>query len=199
MRQLSDLSQLWQHYFQQVSAIQGVDAWTIAFAAQDKQQLFITLANPFEEAVEELVIESVRPNDTLTFLTHYKQRLIEQLPNRFGFFRPEVNRVLAEYPNWAEFAGVWLPQEPQLMQRNLPLLFDFPSPAEYRAMQLKDADYAGYRRLLVVVFQYRKQQFQKFFVKDIDDAGFMDIKRSVQQQFNRALPALIAPNEAVHA
>jgi len=79
----------------------------------------------------------------------------------------------------------------------MPLLFDYPSEQEYRAMKLKDADYAGYRRLLVVIYQYRKQQFQRVFIQGIDDVNYQRIQKQVISLYARALPEIIFPDKEV--
>ena len=142
-------------YFASPARVDGVDAWAIVFIARDGREILVSLANPFTEEHEEVFVGSVSASDLETFTHHYKQRLKEQLPMRFGFFRPAVDSVLTEYPDWQTFYSAWLNDEPALVQGYMPLLFDYPSDQEYRAMKLKNADYAGYRRLLVVIYQYR--------------------------------------------
>jgi hypothetical protein len=185
------LSDLWQTYFIQPAQIAGNDAWTIVFIARDGQEVLMSLANPFTEEHEEVFISDVSDGDLNTFTHHYKEHLQTQLPTRFGFFRPGVDHVLTEYPDWQTFYKAWLDDEPGLVQGNMPILFDFPSEQEYRAMKLKGADYAGYRRLLVVLYQYRKQQFQRIFIKNIDNAAYEHIKQQLLHLYQESLPSII--------
>lgn len=197
MKTLQVLPDLWQTYFTVPTQIAGSDVWTIVFIARDGQEILVSLANPFTEEHEEVFVSNVSDSDLQTFTHHYKERLAGQLPTRFGFFRPGVDRVLTEYPDWQTFYRAWLNDESALMQGNMPLLFDYPSEQEYRAMKLKDADYAGYRRLLVVLYQYRKQQFQRVFIKNVDDTSYQHIQQQTLTLYNRALPELILPNKKV--
>ena len=197
VKTLQTLPDLWQTYFTSPAQIAGSDAWTIVFIARDGEEILVSLANPFTEEHEEVFVSNVSDNDLQTFINHYKERLQQQLPSRFGFFRPGVDRVLTEYPDWPTFYRAWLNDEPTLMQGNMPLLFDYPSEQEYRAMKLKDADYAGYRRLLVVLYQYRKQQFQRVFIKGVDDAMYGQIQQQILNLYRSALPELILPDKKV--
>jgi hypothetical protein len=194
VKTLPTLPDLWQIYFSNPAQVAHNDVWTIVFIACDGQEILVSLANPFTEEHEEVFVADVSDNDLHTFTHHYKERLKEQLPSRFGFFRPGVDRVLTEYPDWQTFYRTWLNDEPALVQGNMPLLFDFPGDQEYRAMKLKEADYAGYRRLLVVLYQYRKQQFQRVFIKGVDDALYEQIKQQVLDLYGQALPQLILPD-----
>jgi hypothetical protein len=193
VKTLQTLPDLWQAYFTTPTQISGNDVWTIVFIARDGQEILISLANPFTEEREEVFVSNVSDGDLQTFVHHYKERLKEQLPNRFGFFRPDVDRVLTEYPDWQTFYRAWLNDEPGLMQGNMPLLFDYPSEQEYRAMNLKGANYAGYRRLLVVLYQYRKQQFQRVFIKGVDDNLYEQITQQIRSLYAESLPQLILP------
>lgn len=195
MKTLQTLPDLWQTYFSEPAQIAGSDVWTIVFIARDGQEILVSLANPFTEDHEEVFVGNVSDNDLQTFTHHYKERLKEQLPARFGFFRPGVDKVLTEYPDWPTFYRAWLNDDPALMQGNLPLLFDYPSEQEYRAMKLKDANYAGYRRLLVVLYQYRKQQFQRVFIKNVDDSAYKQIRQQMLTLYQHALPQLILPDK----
>ncbi len=190
---VSSLSELWQKYFSHPMQIGGNDAWAIVYIARDGQEILVSLANPFAEEREEAFVQNVSDTDLDTFVHHYKERFVSQLPSRFGFFRPGVDRVLTEYPDWRTFYDAWINGDPALIQANMPLLFDYPSPQEYRAMQLKNADYAGYRRLLIEIYQYRKQQFQRIFVKNVDDMMFGSIRNDILQLYKQALPQIILP------
>jgi hypothetical protein len=194
---LQTLSDLWQTYFTSPAQVAANDAWTIVFIARDGQEILVSLANPFTEEQEEVFVSDVSDSDLQTLTYHYKERLEQQLPARFGFFRPGVDRVLTEYPDWPTFYRAWLNDEPALIQGNMPLLFDYPSEQEYRAMKLKGADYAGYRRLLVVLYQYRKQQFQRVFIKNVDDASYHQIQQQILSLYKQALPELISPDKKV--
>jgi hypothetical protein len=197
VKTLQVLPDLWQTYFTTPAQIAGSDVWTIVFIARDGQEILVSLANPFTEEHEEVFVSDVSDGDLQTFTHHYKERLQGQLQSRFGFFRPGVDRVLTEYPDWPTFYRAWLNDESALMQGNVPLLFDYPSEQEYRAMKLKDADYAGYRRLLVVLYQYRKQQFQRVFIKNVDDTSYRQIQQQILTLYNHALPELILPDKKV--
>jgi len=197
VKTLPTLPDLWQTYFVQPPQIGGNDAWTIVFIARDGQEILVSLANPFTEEHEEVFVERISDDDLHTFTHHYKEHLKSQLPTRFGYFRPGVDRVLTEYPDWSTFYRAWVNDDPLLMQGNMPLLFDYPSDQEYRAMRLKGADYAGYRRLLVVLYQYRKQQFQRVFIQNIDDAQYEQIKQQMLTLHHHALPQLILPTPKV--
>jgi hypothetical protein len=197
VKTLQNLQDLWQFYFTSPAQVAGSDVWTIVFIARDSQEILVSLANPFTEEHEEVFVSNISGSDLQTFTHHYKERLQEQLLSRFGFFRPGTDRVLTEYPDWQTFYRAWLNDEPALMQGNMPLLFDYPSEQEYRAMKLKDADYAGYRRLLVVLYQYRKQQFQRVFIQGVDDANYQQIQRQIVGLYTHALPKLIFPDEKV--
>lgn len=197
MKTLPTLPDLWRNYFVQPAQIAGNDAWTIVFIARDGQEILVSLANPFTEEHEEVFVEHVSDDDLHIFAHHYKEHLKIQLPARFGLFRPGVDRVLTEYPDWQTFYRAWLNDDPLLMQGNMPLLFDYPSDQEYRAMKLKGADYAGYRRLLVVLYQYRKQQFQRVFIQNVDDAQYNYVKQQVLALHHHALPQLILPAQKV--
>jgi len=197
VKTLQTLPDLWQIYFTSPTQIAGSDVWTIVFIVRDGQEILVSLANPYTEEHEEVFVSNVSDSDLQTFTHHYKERLQGQLKSRFGFFRPGVDRVLTEYPDWATFYRAWLNDEPALMQGNMPLLFDYPNEQEYRAMQLKDADYAGYRRLLVVLYQYRKQQFQKVFIKNVDDATYQQIQQRILTLYKHVLPELILPDNKV--
>jgi hypothetical protein len=197
VKSLQVLPDLWQTYFTTPAQIAGSDVWTIVFIARDGQEILVSLANPFTEEHEEVFVSNVSDSDLQTFTHHYKERLKGQLQSRFGFFRPGVDRVLTEYPDWPTFYRAWLNDEPALVQGNMPLLFDYPSEQEYRAMKLKDADYAGYRRLLVVLYQYRKQQFQRVFIKNVNDASYHQIQQQILMLYNHALPELILPDKKV--
>jgi hypothetical protein len=190
---LYNLPELWQTFFLEPSQINGLNVWCIVFMARDKSQLLVSLANPFTEESEEVFIEIVSDHDIGIFVKHYKQHFLGQLPGRFGFFRPDVRRVLTEYPDWQTFYDSWLNDDAKLLQGNMPLLFDYPSEQEYRAMQLKDADYAGYRRLMIVIYQYRKQQFQKVFIKSMDDVLYTQIKQQIDGLYGNAISDLIVP------
>ena len=192
MKTLQNLPELWQTFFLDPAQIAGGDAWSIVFMARDGRELLISLANPFTEEHEEVFVVAVSDEDVAIFAAHYKERFREQLSARFGFFRPGVDRVLTEYPDWQTFYAAWLNDDAKLVQGNMPLLFDYPNEQEYRAMKLKDADYAGYRRLLVVLYQYRKQQFQKVFIKAIDDADYAHIQQQIAQLYTQILPQLIS-------
>ena len=165
--------------------------------ARDGQSLFMSLADPFHETAEEILVQQVTEAELTTFVTQYKRHFGETVKQRFGFFRPEVDKVLTEYPDWQTFYGSWLQNDSVLLQANMPLLFDYPSAGEYRAVQLKDADYAGYRRLLVVIYQYRKQQFQRMFIKQVDDAGWANLQAQIIGLYERSLPHIIFPEGAV--
>jgi hypothetical protein len=197
VKTLPTLPDLWQTYFVQPAQIAGNDAWTIVFIARDGREILVSLANPFAEEHEEVFVERVSDDDVHTFTHHYKEHLKTQLPTRFGLFRPGVDRVLTEYPDWQTFYRAWLNDDPLLVQGNMPLLFDFPSEQEYRAMKLKDADYAGYRRLLVVLYQYRKQQFQRVFIQNVDDAQYESAKRQILTLHQHILPRLILSAQEV--
>jgi len=191
VKTLQNLPELWQSYFTSPAQIAGSDVWTIVFIARDGQEILVSLANPFTEEHEEVFVSNVSDSDLQTFTHHYKERLQGQLQSRFGFFRPGVDRVLTEYPDWQTFYRAWLNDEPGLMQGNMPLLFDYPSEQEYRAMKLKGADYAGYRRLLVVIYQYRKQQFHRIFINSVSDAAYNDIQQQITHLYQHAMPQLI--------
>lgn len=191
MKTLQSLQDLWQQYFTNTPQISGGDVWSIVFIAQDTRGVLISLANPFIEEREEVFVSNVSHDDLRLFESHYKSRFMRTLENRFNFFRPEVDRVLTEYPDWQTFYEAWLNDSAQLIQGNMPLRFDYPSSDEYRAMQLKDADYAGYRRLLVVIYQYRKQQFQRIFIKNVDDADYRGIQKQIIELYTKSIPELI--------
>ena len=191
VKTFQNLPELWQKYFTSPAQIAGSDVWTIVFIAQDGQEILVSLANPFAEEHEEVFVSNVSDSDLQKFTHHYKERLQGQLQSRFGFFRPGVDRVLTEYPDWQTFYRAWLNDEPGLMQGNMPLLFDYPSEQEYRAMKLKGADYAGYRRLLVVIYQYRKQQFHRIFINGVSDATHNDIQQQITRLYQHAMPQLI--------
>jgi hypothetical protein len=191
VKTLYNLPELWQTFFLEPSQINGLDIWCIVFMARDKQQLLVSLANPFNEEHEEVFVDTVSDADLALFVEHYKARFTEQLTLRFGLFRPGVDRVLTEYPDWQTFYESWLNDDAKLMQGNMPLLFDYPNGHEYQAMQLKDADYAGYRRLMVVIYQYRKQQFQKVFIKSVDDALYAQVKQQIGCLYGNSMSNLI--------
>lgn len=191
---LTNLESLWQTYFQDPELIKGLDAWTIVYMAKDKQRFLVSLANPFEEKYEDIFVENISEEDIVTFVQLYKQRFTEQLELRFGLFKPGIDKVLTEYPDWNTFYETWLNSDPKLVQLNFPLLFDFPTQDEYSAMHLKDANFAGYRRLLVVMYQYRKAKFYKIFIKDVDDAGFEQIKQQIISLFTQSIPELMINN-----
>lgn len=191
MKTYLSLQDLWQQYFTNSPQINGGDAWSIVFIAHDVRGVLVSLANPFSEEHEEIFVSNVSKDDLSLLETHYKSRFMKTLESRFDFFRPEVDRVLTEYPDWQTFYEAWLNDSAQLVQGNMPLLFDYPSSDEYRAMQLKDADYAGYRRLLVVIYQYRKQQFQRIFINSVDDADYDAIQKQITELFSKTMPELI--------
>jgi hypothetical protein len=180
----TSLTAFWHHYFPDN---QPVDQWTIAHIALDGQQLYINLANPFTERIENVTVSSVTAHELAQFDTFYKQYFVTNYYQRFGFWRSDVDKVLTEYPDWQTCAATWLASDRATLSRNLPLLFDFPSSDEYRALQLRDADFAGYRRLLVVVYQYRKQQFHKLFVQ-IDDGTYAALRQQVLGQIQTSIP-----------
>jgi hypothetical protein len=190
MQIFQNLQDLWQAYFVQVAPTNNTDTWAIVYIAHDNHKLFISLANPYKDQWQEIYVSYITHNDVITFITHYKKRFLQQLPQRFGFFRPEVNTVLTEYPDWQTFYKAWLDDDSQLLQANMPLLFDYPSADEYWAMQLKQADCAGYRRLLIVLYQYRKQQFQKVFIKSVDDATYAMITKKICEFYATVMPTL---------
>jgi hypothetical protein len=191
VKTLPTLPDLWQTYFASPARVDGIDAWAIVFIARDGSEILVSFANPFPEDHEEVFVRSVSDDDLQTFAYHYKERFKEQLPLRFSFFRPGVDRVLTEYPDWQTFYSAWLNDDSVLVQGNMPLLFDYPSDQEYRAMKLKGADYAGYRRLLVVLYQYRKQQFQRIFIKNIDDTQYEQVRKQLLTLYHDAMPHLI--------
>lgn len=191
MQKLSNLSQLWQQFFISTPQTAGTDSWSITFIARDKTDVLISLANPFTEENEEVFVADVSDNDLQTFTEHYKARFSKVFQERFGFFRPEVDNVLTEYPDWRTFYDTWINNDPTLLQANMPLMFDYPSADEYRAMQLKGSDFAGYRRLMVVIYQYRKQQFHRIFIKEVDEQQYASIQQQMIQLVNDSLPRLI--------
>lgn len=191
MQTLESLQDLWQKYYTNMPQINCGDAWSIVFIAQDTRGVLVSLANPFSEEHEEVFVSNVSNQDLNLFETHYKSRFMKTLESRFDFFRPEVDRVLTEYPDWNTFYEAWLNNSIQLIQGNMPLLFDYPSSDEYRAMHLKDADYAGYRRLLVVIYQYRKQRFQRVFIKNVDDADYHAIQTQIVKLYSQSISELI--------
>lgn len=162
---MTNLAELWQQFFAPTIQTAGADSWSIPFITRDGSDVLVTLANPFTEECDEIFVANVSDEDLRAFVSHYKVRFEEVFSKRFGFFRPEVNKVLTEYPDWQTFYQTWINNDASLLQANLPLLIDYPSADEYRAMQLKGSDYAGYRRLMVVLYQYRKQQFHRILLK----------------------------------
>lgn len=186
-----NLSYVWKQYFQDTQLVNDGDAWSIVFMAPTEGDLLLSLANPYTEQQEEIYVRNVSQKDYALFASHYKRRFLINFGSRFGFSRPEVNQVLTEYPDWNTFYTAWLNNDARLAQGNMSLLFDYPSQEQYRAMQLKDADFAGYRRLLVVIYQYRKQQFQKIFIKDVDDAMYLRIQHQIIDLYSATLPEII--------
>lgn len=193
VKTFKNLAEFWRQYYLLPPQIAGNDAWSIVFTARDGNGLFLSLANPFTEEHSEVFVTYASDNDYQTFTQHYKQRLQEQIPLRFGFFRPGVDKVLTEYPAWDTFYSAWLNDNPTLLQGNMPLLFDYPSKEEYHALQLKGADFAGYRRLHVVLYQYRKQEFQRIFIQSVDDTAFSKIRQQIYDMYERALPEILSP------
>ena len=191
MKTIQTLQDLWQHYFIDTPQIDDVDAWSIVFIARDTRGVLISLANPYTEEHDEAFVENVSSHDLKLFENHYKNRFMEALNGRYTFTRPEVDRVLTEYPDWQTFYEAWLNDDAQLLQGNMPLLFDYPSSNEYRAMQLKNADHAGYRRMLIVIYQYRKRQFQRIFIKNVDDRDYAHIQKQVTQLYSDSMTELI--------
>lgn len=188
---MTNLTELWQQFFAPATQVADTDSWSIPFIARDGSDVLVTLANPFTEESDEIFVANVSDEDLGTFVSHYKVRFEEVFSKRFGFFRPEVNKVLTEYPDWQTFYETWINNDTSLLQANLPLLIDYPSADEYRAMQLKGSDYAGYRRLLVVLYQYRKQQFHRIFIKDVDDKKYAFIRHQLEQLVHASMPQLI--------
>ena len=198
MKTIPSLQDLWQQYFIDIPQINDSDAWSIVFIARDTRGVLVSLANPYSEDHEEVFVVNVSSDDLKLFERHYKDRLMDTLASRFTFIRPDVDRVLTEYPDWQTFYEAWLSNNAQLLQGNMPLLFDYPSPDEYRAMQLKNADHAGYRRLLVVIYQYRKRKFQCIFIKNIDDTDFAHIQAQVTKLYSDSMGELITKKATVH-
>jgi len=199
MKTFDTFNDFWNIYFATPSQA-GFDAWSIAkfthtndeeyarLKAQGKDTLgfqptMLTLADPLTLKKDEVVIKNLSTAHTASFRQQYQQRFIDQLPHRFGLFRPDVKQADAIYASWEEFAAEWLERDGKsLLQYNLPLLFDHVSDIEYWGWQQKDFDPCGTQRLIVTVFQYRTGRFAEIFITNMTDAEMSRISMLLQSR-----------------
>ena len=199
MKTFDTFDELWNTYFAQPGAA-GFDTWAIAkfthtndreyaeLKAKGKDALgfqptMLTLADPLTLRKEEAIVKNLPTSSVSSLRQQYQQRFTNQLPKRFGLFRPDVTQADAIYGNWQEFADEWLEKDGQsLLQYNLPLLFDHVSDLEYWGWQQKGFDPCGTQRLVVTVFQYRTGRFADIFITNMTDAEMSRIAMLFQSR-----------------
>lgn len=163
---------------QEYAALRASGKDTLGF-----QPTMITLADPLVLRKEDAVVKDLPTSSVLSLRQQYQQRFTNQLPKRFGLFRPDATQADAIYSNWQEFASEWLEKDGEsLLQYNLPLLFDHVSDLEYWGWQQKGFDPCGTQRLIVTVFQYRTGRFAEIFITNMNDAEMSRIAMLFQSR-----------------
>jgi hypothetical protein len=199
MKIFDTFDEFWNAYFSKPGQA-GFDTWSIAkfthtndqeyanlkAAGKDTlgfQPTMLTLADPLTLQKDEVVIKNLPTTHAASLRQQYQQRFIDQLPRRFGLFRPDIKQADAIYSSWEEFAAEWLERDGKsLLQYNLPLLFDHVSDIEYWGWQQKGFDPCGTQRLIVTVFQYRTGRFAEVFITNMTDAEMSRIAMLLQSR-----------------
>jgi hypothetical protein len=207
MKIYKDLSSFWNEYFSQTpeyhfddwsivhfghvsdseyADIKGTKKDTLGF-----QPALITIANPHHQQSADVVIKGMSDSDMAQLKQLYQQRFIEQFESRFGAFYPEKKSGSVEYDSWDLFTAFWVEAEGKnVLKYNVPLLFDHPTDLEYWAWQQKKSCPIQYQRLIVTVFQPRKNQFHDIFIQNVKESDMPRIRAYMKEKISESTKEL---------
>lgn len=157
------------------------------------QPLSVTLANPFIQQTERIIVKNVDSKLANDFRDFCRKNYYEQLAHRFNSFRPDATRAFVEYDNWVSFYETWLERAGKMVfSQNIPLLFDHTPKIEYLTRKQTGQKILPYQRLLITTYLVSKGQFFDFFIKEIDDGEAERIKLLIQSRIGLNLNQLFS-------
>jgi hypothetical protein len=147
------------------------------------QPLTVLLANPIKKESQEYLIKNVQTEMVQRFLHYCRDQYAKELPSRFGSFTPDERHAFAEYDTWDNFYSNWLERDGEFVfAKNVPLLFDHTPKIDYWMKKQAGEEVLPYQRVLVTTFFVAKRQFYSFFIKEVDDSQFEQIKMLIQSR-----------------
>lgn len=163
------------------------------------QPLSVVLANPFLRQTRQAVIKNVTDKTAEGFKDYCRKQYYNELPSRYGSFRPDEFHAFAAYDSWESFYTTWLEREgKQVFYMNIPLLFDHMPQVEYWTRKQTGQEVLPYHRLLVTTYFVHKRQFFDFIIKDVDDAKIEQIKLLMGSRIGLNLEMLYSDKKAAH-
>jgi hypothetical protein len=147
------------------------------------QPLTVLMANPLKKEYDEFLVKDVSTEMAQRFLQFARDRYMQEIESRFGNFTPDETHAFTEYDSWENFYTNWLERDGNLVfAKNVPLLFDHTPKIDYWMKKQSGETVLPYQRILVTTFFVAKRQFYSFFIKEIQDSEFEQIKMLIQSR-----------------